>query len=89
MHRPRRTRRTLRRYLRSPIIRFTIGALVVAIAVGIILATTDTAAALPGYIDERPTAGVGAFWAVIALGIGAAFTATLLGALHALDRADD
>lgn len=53
MHRPHRTRRTLRRYLRTPVIRFTIGALVVAIAVGIVFAATDTATALPAYLQER------------------------------------
>lgn len=87
MHRPRRARRTIRRYLRTPVLRFTIGALAVAIAVGIVFAATDTATALPAYLQERPPAGLGAFFAVVALGIGVAFAAVLVGALRGLERA--
>lgn len=87
MHRPHRTRRTVRRYLRNPAIRFTIGALVVAIAVGIVFAATDTATALPTYLQERPAESVSAFWAVVALGICVAFSATAVGVLRRLEQA--
>ena len=85
-HRPHRTRRTIRRYLRTPAIRFIIGAVVVAIAVGIVFAATDTATALPTYLQERPTEGLSAFWAVVALGIGVAFSAAAVGVLRSLEQ---
>jgi uncharacterized membrane protein len=88
MHRPHRTRRTIRRYLRAPLVRFTIGALVVAIAVGIVFAATDTATALPAYLRERPAESLGAFWAVVALGICVAFSAAAVGVLRRLEQAD-
>ena len=88
MHRPHRVRRTVRRYLRTPAIRFTIGALVVAIAVGIVFAATDSVTALPTYLQERPPESLSAFWAVVALGIGVAFSAAAVGVLRRLEQAD-
>lgn len=88
MHRPHRTRRTVRRYLRTPAIRFTIGVLVVAIAVGVVFAATDTATALPAYLQERPAESLSAFWAVVTLGIGVAFSAAAVGVLRRLEQAD-
>lgn len=86
MHRPRRLRRNLRRYSRSPLVRATLLAVGLAIAVAIVLDVTDAAAALPAYLAERPDAGLGAFWAVVALGIGAAFATTAVLVLRDLER---
>jgi len=86
MHRPHRMRRTVRRYSRSPLVRATLGAVALAIAVAITLVATDAAAALPAYLAERSDGGVGAFWAVVALGIGAAFATTAVLVLRDLER---
>lgn len=88
MHRPRRARRTIRRYLRTPVIRFTLGAFALAIALAVVFVATDAAAALPTYLRERPAAGIGAFWAVVALGIGVAFSAAAVGVLRRLEQHD-
>ena len=86
MHRPRRLRRTVRRYSRSPLVRATLGAVVLAFAVVIALVATDTAAPLPAYLAERPGEALGAFWAVVGLGIGAAFATTAVLVLRDLER---
>lgn len=86
MHRSHRTRRTIRRYTQHPAVRFTAVAVSIAAAVALVIVATETTATLPPYLERRPAAGLGAFWAVVALGLGVAFSAAAIAALRRLER---
>lgn len=73
-----------RRAARSPIIRFLLAALALTIVTVVVLAFAGALEPVAVYLESRPAAGRGAFFAVVALMLGAAAAAVTVLAVRPL-----
>lgn len=74
----------LRRAARSPIIRFLLAVLTLTLLVVAVLALTGALDPVAAYLESRPAAGRSAFFAVVALMLGAAAAAVTVLAVRPL-----